>query len=253
MSAVKFLEKKAVIRTFGVALCLAPLANALMFILLQKTTNPLYKQTFQQVSFWTVLKSGTTFHYFLAISSLIIGIIMLRGSTKAWKYVMALLGVHIIVQLTHLAENMRQSWIWGLFFVVNAGVFMFITDQLVFKLKVPEKTKANKPQDLETTKETIEKIIEPKIKKLPRVVIGFQGWGHWAELVEVNNEHIRVRRIKPPPADIEKRYVEFSFKKGVTLKAQFSHARGSEYYFTFKNVTTQDSESLDQWIDRNAA
>ncbi len=253
MSAVKFLEKKAVIRTFGVALCLAPLVNALMFILLQKTTNPLYQQNFQQVSLLNVLKSGTPFHYFLAMSSMIIGIIMLRGSTKAWKYVMVLLGVHIIVQLTHLAENMRQSWLWGLFFVVNAGVFMFIADQLVFKLKVPEKTKADKSQVPETKKETVEKIIEPKAKKLPRVVIGFQGWGPWAELVEVNNEHIRVRRLTPPPADIEKRFVEFSFKKGVTLKAQFSHTQGSEYYFTFKNVSSQDSESLGQWIDRNAA
>ena len=253
MSAVKFLEKKAVIRTFGVALCLAPLVNAAMFILLQKTTQAPYQQHLPQMNLWLVLKSGTPFHYFLAISSLIIGIIMLRGSTKAWKYVMLLLGIHIIVQLTHLAENMRQSWLWGLFFVVNAGVFMFIADQLVFKLKIPEKIKTNNPPVSEKKITPAEKIVESKPKKLPRVVIGFQGWGPWAELVEVNNEHIRVRRLKNPPADIEKRFVEFSFKRGVTLKAQFSHTQGSEYYFKFQNISADDSQSLDQWIERNAA
>lgn len=240
MSAVKFLERKGVIQFFGAALVIAPFANALMFLVLQKSKNNLI---YQQLNFWNVLTSGTPLHYILAVCSFIIGILMLRGSQKAWSFVLGLLGAHILIQLVHLGENIRQSWLWGLFFVINSGFFVFIADQLVFKLKMPDKKSENKT----------EVVAIKKIKKLSRVEIGFKDFGIWAELVEVNASTIQVRQIFNPPKDIQNRFVEFSFKKGITLKAKYKTHDEKNYYFEFVNVKKSDSTELNNWIERNAA
>ena len=113
--AVKFLEKPLVIRFFGLALLIAPFFNAFMFMILQKSKNNLI---YQQLSFWKVLTSGSLLNYSLAISSIVIGAMMLKGSSKAWSFVLALLGAHILLQLVHLGENIRQNWLWGVFYFV---------------------------------------------------------------------------------------------------------------------------------------
>jgi hypothetical protein len=239
MLAVKFLERKGVIQFFGAALVMAPFANAFMFIILQKSKNNLL---YQQLSFWKVLTSGTPLHYALAVCSFVIGIIMLRGSQKAWSFVLGLLGAHILIQLVHLGENIRQNWLWGAFFVINAGIFVFIADQLVFKLKLPVK-----PKDIPLPVHTSVR------KKLSRVEIGFKDFGIWAELVEVNAVTIQVRKLANPPKDIQNRFVQFSFKKGVTLKAKYKMHNDSNYYFEFVDVRNSESVELNSWIERNAS
>lgn len=264
MSAVQFLERKTVIRGFGLALILAPAFNAVALIYLQKQQNPLL---FKQIPWYKLVTHGSPISYILAVCSVIIGFIMLRGSHKAWKYVLALLGVHIGLQLMNLGQNIRQNWLWGAFFVVNASIFVFIADQLVFKLKLPQPkpleplakttdSSAKIPEPaapiVKTILPTAEIISEKPIKKLARVPIGFKNWGVWAELVEVNAQTIRVRRISAPPADISQRTIEFSFKKGTVLKARYTSHLGSEYFFEFINVSADQSTALNQWIDKNA-
>jgi hypothetical protein len=235
MSAVKFLEKKAVIRGFGIALLLAPFVNATLAILSQKKQNPLL---FSRMSWIQILNSGSTVNYALAIGSLVLGFIMLRGSTKAWKAVLILLGLHILLQLFNLAENIRQNWIWGLFFVINASVFMFIADQLVFKLKLPEA-------------DPLPKVVAEK--KMARVPIGFKDWGIWAELVDITRYRLRVRRLNSPPPDIEQRLIQIKFKGGVQVRARYNSHMGSEYYFEFIGMTPEQDTALVAWIKKNAA
>lgn len=246
MSAVKFLERKGVIQTFGVALLAAPFMNAVMFIILQKSQKNI---ALQNLNFWKVISSGTPLHYALAACSLIIGVVMLSGSKKAWSFVLALLGAHILIQLMHLGENIRQNWLWGAFFVINAGIFIFIADQLVFKLKVPENPAVPKP--IEKPISAIQQEVKPK--KLSPVAIGFRGHGAWAELVEVDNEQIQVRKFKEPPSDIQSRLVEFSFKKGVTLKARYKNHIGPDYYFSFIQMNSAEFQQLNHWIEKNAS
>jgi hypothetical protein len=247
MLAVKFLERKGVIQSFGAALLAAPFANALMFIILQKSQKNI---AVQNLSFWKVVTSGTPLHYTLAICSLIIGVVMLTGSKKAWSFVLGLLGAHILIQLMHLGENIRQNWLWGVFFVINAGVFIFIADQLVFKLKVPDSPTPQKPIQ-QPSVIAINQDIKPK--KLSPVAIGFRGHGAWAELVEVDNMQIQVRKFKEPPTDIQSRIVEFSFKKGVTLKAKYKNHVGPDYYFSFIQMNSSDFQELNLWIEKNAS
>lgn len=248
MSAVQFLEKKAVIRSFGIALMLAPFINGTLVYLTQKKANPFL---FERITFFQLLMTGSPISYLLALGSITLGIIMFQGSPKAWKYVMGLLGIHIIIQLMNLGQNLRQSWLWGLFFVVNASIFVFIADQLVFKLKLPEAKPQQPDPPLKT--ENIIPLPQKTIKKMPQVQIGFKDYGVWAELVEVTATTIRVRRIKTPPSNIRERQIQFSFKKGVKLNAQFSNQKGSDFYFNFIQVQPDQQNQLEQWIDRHSA
>ena len=243
-SAVKFLERPIVIKCFGFALLVAPFFNALMFIFLQKSKNSL---VYQQLSFWKVLVSGSPLNYGLALCSFVIGAIMLRGSSKAWSFVLGLLGAHILLQLVHLGENIRQNWLWGAFFVINASIFMYIADQLVFKIKMPEKKLPDQNSLAASNIKT------STSKKLPRVAIGFKDFGAWAELVEVNAFEIQLKKIKNPPADIQDRFVEFSFKKGITLKAKYKSHDDKYYFFKFVNVQTNEYGQLESWINRHAS
>jgi hypothetical protein len=247
MSAVKFLERKGVIQSFGVILIGAPFVNALMFILLQKSQKNI---ALQNLSFWKVISTGTPLHYALAAGSLILGAYMLSGSRKAWNFVLGLLGAHILIQLLHLGENIRQNWLWGLFFVINVAVFIYIADQIVFKLKMPENLIIPKNQLPAFAPKTAP---DKKAKKLSPVAIGFRGHGAWAELVEVDNGQIQVRKFKEPPADIRNRVVEFSFKKGVTLKAKYKNHVGPDYYFSFIQMNSSDFAQLNLWIEKNAS
>ncbi len=122
MSAVQFLERKTVIRGFGLALILAPAFNAVALIYLQKQQNPLL---FKQIPWYKLVTHGSPISYILAVCSVIIGFIMLRGSHKAWKYVLALLGVHIGLQLMNLGQNIRQNWLWGA--LSSTPVFLFLS------------------------------------------------------------------------------------------------------------------------------
>lgn len=248
MSAVQFLEKKAVIRSFGIALILAPFINGILVYLTQKKANPFI---FERITFFQLLMTGSPISYLLALGSVTLGIIMFQGSPKAWKYVMGLLGIHIVIQLMNLGQNLRQSWLWGLFFVVNASIFVFIADQLVFKLKLPE-SQPHQPDLLPKTENVIPLTQKP-IKKMPQVQIGFKDYGVWAELVEVTASQIRVRRIKTPPSNIRDRQIQFSFKKGVKLQAKYSAQKGSDFYFDFIEVGPDQQIQLEQWIDRHSS
>lgn len=230
MKAVKFLEKKLVIRFFGIALCLAPFINILLYFYLEKL-KPNYNS--YHMTLTELLKTGSPLHYFLAFCSLAIGLVMLTtGSKKVWKLVLVFLGIHIYIQFQHLHTNIKQNWLWGVFFLINAAAFVFIAEQLVFK-------------------------VEPvKKKKLPRTEIGFKDYGSWAELVELNSQGIKVRHVstlREAPQDLNTRTLDFSFKKGIKLKARLSDIHGSEYYFKFIDITPEKSKNLSDWINQNAA
>ncbi len=227
MKAVRFLEQSKNIRYFGTLLCLAPIVNAGLYLYFEKIHA---NAQFQKINYWQILKQGSQLHYFLALCSLIIGLLMLStGSRKTWKLVLALLGIHIFLQFKNIGINLKQSWLWGLFFVINAGIFVFIAEQLVFKVEPTKK------------------------KKLPRTVIGFKDTGPWAELMALNYKGIKVRSLIQPPQDIKNRVIHIKFKHGPHLSAKFEQASGNEFQFQFIDINKKNSLDLLNWIDKNAA
>lgn len=240
MKAVKFLERKGVIRLFGLGLFVAPFINALMLIQMEKSKYAAYVH---QISYIQILKSGTPFHYFLALCSIGIGLTMLvTGSQKAWKLVLALLSIHIVIQFKNLGVNIKQSWLWGAFFIVNLGAFVFIAEQLVFKDDVDNQTSPTIQNDTLKTR-----------KKMSKTPIGFKDYGYWGELAELNFQGITVKKIKEPPSDIQNRTIRVKFKDSVDLSARFSHFSDDVYHFRFTDMNNEDKRQLYSWIQKHAS
>lgn len=134
MKVVKLLEKKEVIRLFGVGLWIAPLINSFLTYLALPASQV---GASGLKAYWNILLSGTNVQHVLDLSSLVIGTLFLMGAKSAWKYMLALLGGYMIMQLLNLGQNLRNNPLNGLFFLANVALFLFIADQLAFKQKRP--------------------------------------------------------------------------------------------------------------------
>ena len=252
-TAVKILERKSVIRLFGLGLFLAPIINAAIVIWLRKVqvirplTLPVIAHLFA---------SGTLTQKFLTLSSIVIGLIMLFGSTKAWKFVLGLLGCHILIQIFNLGHDLRENWLWGPFFLVNISIFFFIADQLVFKIKVPPAltvTTPDVPQDQPKPLPLpiLPAAVEMKIKN--KILIHFDQLGPWGQLKTVSVNGLRVQCLSASPAEIEKRDLELQFKNGLHIKSRFKTRNGQEFYFEFMPTSAANQKLLQEWIQRQSA
>jgi hypothetical protein len=126
----RVLEKKAVIQAFGAALVFAPIGNTLAKM---STLDGVYGQwTFDM--FKRIIAAGSVFNQVLYIATIAIGFLMLRGSRTVWKWALALLGGYIALQVSDF-KYVKSSGLTWMFFLTNIAVFMFIADQLVFKVE----------------------------------------------------------------------------------------------------------------------
>ena len=147
----KFLERKWVIQTFGVALIVAPFVNILIQFLVLNSKSGI---SWRYISISHFLLSGSIANYVLAVGSVTIGGIMLSGSTKAWKAVLALVGTHLVFQILNYQSKEWQGTLgWGAF-AVNLSVFLFIADQLVWRVKTKEELFAEAMQKAASLKPT---------------------------------------------------------------------------------------------------
>ncbi len=130
MLLTRVLEKKAVIQTFGAALVFAPIGNTLAKM---STLDGVYGQwTFDM--FKRIIAAGSVFNQILYVATMAIGFLMLRGSKTVWKWALALLGGYIALQVSDF-KHVKSSGLTWMFFLTNIAVFMFIADQLVFKVE----------------------------------------------------------------------------------------------------------------------
>ncbi|HEY8271992.1 MAG TPA: hypothetical protein VIG33_13965 [Pseudobdellovibrionaceae bacterium] len=229
MFLVKVLERKGVIRFFGFLLLLSPFFNtfAKMSLLTELSNRWSFKV------FWQILMMGSLFNQILYVATLIIGILMLRGSVKAWNFALVLLAGYIALQVSDFG-HVRASKVTWLFFITNIFVFLFIADQLVWKVK------ATKPAP------TKEKVPAPLIHK--KIIIHFAGMGPWAQVLSISNKGIHVRSLKAPPLDITSRELEISLKNGLTLRTRFASNSNQDYFFNYISLSPEEINSLNQWI-----
>lgn len=234
MKVVKILERKEVIRLFGLALFLSPLFNNFMSWSLQPDSPHKWTLGF----FWKVVINGAWPDHALAILGVIIGLVMLRGHASVWKFALALLGSHILNQLLHFGENLRISWAYGLFFVCNVVAFLFIADQLVWKQNI-------KP---------VEKTVPPPApRRSKKILVQFAGWPPWAQVVGITARGFQVRGLQRPPSDIQNRIVEMQLKNGLSLRLRLVQQNREDYFFEYVSMTSEDIRLLNQWIQRLAA
>lgn len=273
MGVVKLLEQKKVIQAFGACLLVSPAFNTLMTMSLLADSD----KKWTLAMFWKILAYESLAIKFLYVCGIIISLVMLSGSRSAWKFVLILLGGHILHQVTNLGQSLRTNYASGLFFVVNVAVFLFIADQLVWKQKRMDRASSKPQSDPNLPQASSEPspmaaVSTPSLPPTPapaaqvipaasapiqsaakRVMVHFQGFGPWAKLMSISRKGIHVRSLSQPPFEIGSREIEVQMKNGLTLRTRLSHQTDQDFYFEYTNLTPEDVQKLNQWLKQQAA
>lgn len=244
MLLVKVLENKFVIRAFGVCLLLAPIGNNLVTM----SMLPAAPDRWSLMTFWVVVLKISFMNQALYAASIVIGILMLRGATSAWRYTLGLLGVRLIWQMFNLTKDFKESKLTGVIFLVNLALFLFIADQLVWKQKVKaraaERTPPPKPEP---------RPLQRKHAEGQKVLVDFEGFGTWAQVLNITEAGIEVRALKKPDFEIGERTIEVSLKNGLTFRAKLKSQSGEKFFFEYVALENQDVHRLNQWMRQTAA
>lgn len=166
MLLVKVLENKSVIRAFGAALVAAPIVNTLVkMAMLADLPN-----RWSLAMFWRIIVVGSVANQVLYVATIVIGFLMLRGTATVWKFVLMLLGGYIVLQISDF-KHVKSSSITWVFFITNILTFMFVADQLVWKVKAaPQKPKPKTPPQPAAQPPLTVQAVEVKPKAAPAPV-----------------------------------------------------------------------------------
>lgn len=275
----KFLERKWVIQLFGLGLIIAPFVNILIQFMVLNSKSGI---SWRYISISSYLMSGSIANYILAIGSVIIGGIMLSGSTKAWKAVLLLVGTHLVVQiLNYKSKEWNGTLGWGAF-AVNLSVFLFIADQLVWRVKTKEEIFA---EAMEKAASLIPKAKEAKIpvaatpevtpvaapvetgfvlgagsavekilhlKSYKKIFFSFGSDRPWGRLMTLNSHQLIVNCFAAAPESIENKVVAISFTKNLVIDIKFDRKESNLYYFTPLDMTPARVSELNQWLKKIA-
>jgi hypothetical protein len=278
----KFLERKWVIQLFGLGLIVAPFVNIFIQFLVLNSKSGI---SWRYISISSYLMSGSIANYILAFGSIVIGCIMLSGSTKAWKAVLALVGTHLVMQILNYKSKEWQGTLgWGAF-AVNLSVFLFIADQLVWRIKSKEELMSEamaraaalkpkpKPQPamptplvpevkpeapvnpgsdfvLGAASGPVEKILH--LKSYRKIFFSFGSDRPWGRLMTLNSHQLIVNCFAKAPESIENKTVQISFTKNLVIDIKFDRKESNLYYFTPLDMTPDRVTELNQWLKKIA-
>lgn len=266
MKVVRFLERKNVIRFFGTALILAPILNIFLHILVIKFQSNIVWSQFQFIAF---LKQTSGLSAFLALCSMLIGTTLLSGSTKAWKFVLVLLGSHLLVQILNINDKAWKGPLAWPSFLLNAGLFFFIFDQLVWKVQAPagKVIKNNFKEDVESEAHAAPAAVQKSVVQFPktsnhREVINLKSYRKiyfsfgspkpWGELKTLSSEILSVRCLVEPPLGIENKVVQINFAEDVVVDIQFEKREDNTVYFKPLNMNKEKVTNLNKWLNQIA-
>ena len=263
MEIVKILERKSVIRFFGIALILSPFFNTFLTIL----AFPFAQDRWSLRVLWFVTSNRAPVDQLLYIATFIIGVLMLRGAPWAWKCLLVLLGGYILNQTFHFGPNFKANKLSALFFLMNVGIFLFIADQLAWKIKqaipVPLKKdsalKAKLSHQFVTKTEQMQQGANYAQKRKAQLssskkhLIHFLDKGPWATLLEISNDGIRVQCLTVPPKNIESTEIEFSLGANANFRIRYVEKNESIFHFKFQNLSKKDIKAMNDWLQRQAA
>lgn len=242
MTIVKFLERKGVIQFFGLALIIAPFVNT--FILFSTYAGAPGRWTVPVIL--TILGSGSIVRYLLCLFSIGIGALLLRGSASAWKYVLLLLGVYIVLQIVNLGVVPKTSRIEKIFLVVNAATFFFIASQLVWKEGGDEPVLRPIKPAVAPLVVPVEKPDTPRTTR--KILITFAGFGPWAKLTSITNKGIHVQCFSLPPFELASRNIRISLKSGLSVEVRLDKRDGMNYFFKFVDPLSEDNTRMSEWL-----
>lgn len=247
MKVVRFLEREKVIRFFGFCLIAAPFINLVLHIWVLKIQN---KVPWSQVNVMAFIKSGNPISYLLAASSVVIGFKMLSGATKTWRYVLVLIGAHLLIQIVNVNNKAWHGPLAWPSFLLNATLFFFIVDQLVWKVKAEALENIN-PEMAPSSAFKEKQIIN--LKSYRKILFSFGSTTPWGELKTLSSEELSVKSFAQVPANIEKQVIQINFAKDVIVEIQFSRRENEIYYFRPLNMQKDNVARLNTWLKKIAA
>ncbi len=240
MKVVRFLERKEVIRFFGVALLVAPFLNFFLHAIVIRSQSGTAWSQFQWLA---VLKNMPYISFGLAACSVAIGFTMLSGHQKAWKYLLFLIGAHIAIQIVNVGNTAWKGPLAWPSFILNTALFFFIVDQLVWKVKpntpviplaeVPNRTVIN-------------------LKSYRKILFSFGSDKPWGELKTLSSELLGVKRIAEVPDNINSRTVQINFSRDVVVDIQFLKQEADMIYFKPLNMDKEKVTNLNKWLRKIA-
>lgn len=262
MKVVRFLERKEVIKFFGLALMLSPFINFFLHSWVIKSQS---QTAWSQFQFLPVLKSMNNISLFLAFCSIGIGIAMLSGKQKAWKYTLAFVGVHILIQIANVGNTAWKSPLAWPTFILNTALFFFIFDQLVWKIspaQVPQNQstteafnlkQSNLVSDLSTQNETdLSSKTVINLKSYRKILFSFGSDRPWGELKTLSSEFLSIKKIDLLPANIETQVVQINFSKNVVVDIQYFKQQDDLVFFKPLNMNKEKVTNLNKWLRKIA-
>ncbi|MGZ3690740.1 MAG: hypothetical protein ACXVAX_04515 [Pseudobdellovibrio sp.] len=245
MKVVRFLERKEVIRFFGVALVLAPFINFLLHAIVIKSQAGIAWSEFQWIP---VLSSMNVVSFILAASSIAIGFIMLSGQQKAWKYLLFLIGTHIVIQVANVGNTAWKGPLAWPSFILNTALFFFIVDQLVWKVKpAPQQPEVSEPAAA-----AVKNKVVVNLKSYRKILFSFGSDQPWGELKSLSSELLSVKRIAEVPSNIDSRTVQINFSRDVVVDIQFLKQEDEMIYFKPLNMDKEKVTNLNKWLRKIA-
>ncbi len=247
MEVVRFLERKSVIRFFGLALLFAPFINIGLHLLILKTQN---KLMWSQVNIGSYLRSGNPISYVLMICSIIIAFKVLSGSTKAWRYVLFLISTHLLIQIINVNNKAWQGPLAWPSFLLNAGLFYFIIDQLLWKVKIEPQQSPQSVNIIPIQQRSEKQVIN--LKSYRKILFSFGSNKPWGELKTLSGEELAVKSFAQVPDNIENQTVQINFAKDVVVEILFSRKENKIYYFKTLNMQKENVIKLNKWLKKIA-
>lgn len=245
MKVVKFLERPNVIRFFGTCLIFAPFINI---------ATDAYLHSLKSEVTWQIIKSSLLIGTFaqnmqnaLSIGSLIIGLIMIKGSTRAWSFVLLLIGLQIVIQGTTLIKDFKESPFWGVLFVVNIALFFFIADQLVIKTipsTEPQITKSKGP----ISKTPLSATAKPLMVTRKRIFIHLLDANSWVQILNISPKGILAKSMQKDPITFSQKTMIVFLSHDLHLHLALDHLSGDQLFFKFLNLTPGQTKKLNQFI-----
>lgn len=254
MKVVRFLERKLVIQCFGLALIVAPYINLFLHVYFVKKAA---EQSWAVFQILPVLKQTTTISLFLAACSVSIGLTLLSGAPKAWRYVLFFLGSHLVLQILNINDRAWSGPLAWPSFILNAALFFFIFDQLVWKVKPETMAAATVSPAVPVSQPALVPVASlPKtvinLKSYRKILFAFGSPQPWGEMKTLSSEFITVKSFTAPPAHFGERVVQIGFAKDVVVDIRFSHQEADLYYFKPLNMDKEKVTKLNKWLRKIA-
>jgi hypothetical protein len=253
---VKLLENKWVIRLFGISLIFAPFVNMLL-----STADLSANHEIKFSLLGSVFSHADSFSRMFYPLSLVIGIITLRGSRLAWRFLLGYLGVFIVYQFMHIAIEFKKSPMAAVFLGINICVFAFISDQLLWKkefITLVENTPASEgvpvPPAAQITPEAPPKTPPqhpPKhLRRARKISVHLEGFGTWGRLIEISHTQMHVRGLTVVPPQVAGSEIELSIPQSLPLRLKLSRQTGNDFFFSYVNLTAAQVYALNRWLAR---